>query len=231
MRAGLWQWVIFAAACSGVAAQNVRVTTQIVEVPQRTVTEWSQGPAKSGAECHRLALEMVDAGQARIVDTSIVTSVSGGGASAESITELIYPTECEPIGMWGCVPPKRSSLHLQAGLDVRPIDFTAFETRNVGVTLEVSPTVDRGRVDLGANFEFVSLVSMTTWRELRDRWGDISVRFPRFRTLRQSPQLIAVDGQFEWVGVLATEPVAVPVVEKRWLVFVRAEILRLSPKD
>lgn len=230
MRAGLWQWACFAATCGAVAAQNVRVTTQIVEVPQTTITEWSQGPVKGGAECHRLALEMVDAGEARIVDTSIVTGMSGEHSSVESITELIYPTEYEPFGL-SCMPPKRSSLHLQAGVDVRPIDFTAFETRNVGVTLEVEPSVDHGRVDLGAAFEFVSLVSMTTWREYRDRWGETSVEFPRFRTLRQSPHLSLGDGTFELVGIMTLKPVAVPAVEQRWLVFMRAEVLGLPEHD
>lgn len=226
MRVALWLLAALSATSGWVSAQNVRVTTQIVEVPHGAYTEWTRGAAVDGAGLHGLSMERVGEGEARIIDTTFVTCLSGEQASTEAISELIFPTEYWWPDGWGSLPPRRL-LKPKQTLEPRPQTVTAFETRNVGVTLEIRPTVEGGRVELFASIEKDDLLELTTWKEDRDMWGDASTRFPRFRTLRQSPGLDLEPGRFELVGVMNPKPVKVPAADKRWLVFVRAEVLGL----
>lgn len=87
---------------------------------------------------------------------SVITR-SGERAKVEIIREFIYPTEYEPPelpntvginpGIGGGLP---GTVQGQGTFPVTPATPTAFETRNVGVTLEAEPTV-------GPNKQFIEL--------------------------------------------------------------------------
>ncbi len=91
----------------------------------------------------------------------VLRSKSGQKASVEHITETIYPTEYVPAEIFerGAVtpaPPKPSSVRV-------PAIPTAFETRNVGFTLEIEPTLtDGGEIELRFVPEHVTLVGQST---------------------------------------------------------------------
>ncbi len=84
-------------------------------------------------------------------------SRSGERSKIEIIREFIYPTEYEPpeipssIGGGGLIDPVTGQIaSAPSATPVTPAHPTAFETRNVGVTLEVEPTV-------GPNRRFIEL--------------------------------------------------------------------------
>ena len=68
-----------------------------------------------------------------MVNPSTITR-SGERSRVEVIREFIYPTEYEP-------PELPNTVDVLGGAAVTPAHPTAFATRNVGVTLEVEPTV------------------------------------------------------------------------------------------
>jgi len=86
-----------------------------------------------------------------MVNPSIV-SRSGERSKIEIIREFIYPTEYEPPEL-----PNTVGTGTGGVFPVTPATPTAFETRNVGVTLEVEPTVgpDKNFIELSLRPELV----------------------------------------------------------------------------
>ena len=90
---------------------------------------------------------------------------SGQKASVEHVTEIIYPTEYVAANISDAAavtpaPPKPSSVCISSA----PVIPTAFETRNVGFTLEIEPTLSEADKDVNLRFvpERVTLVGQST---------------------------------------------------------------------
>jgi hypothetical protein len=205
--------------------KNIRVCVQLIEVPHPVLTELLAGPNTSGPALHDQALALAKDGTVKLLETSVVTCHHGQKASVESIRELIYPTEYEPsvlISELGQTPPPPEKPRL------RPDSVTAWETRNVGTTLEIEPSLpaDTNLIDLRFVPEIVQLVRMNTFMEYVDEWGDASVRMPVLETSRLNTSVSLMPGQFEMVGAITPKPnTPGPAVTRKLLVFVRADIL------
>jgi len=211
---------------------NLRVCVQFVEVPHPVLTELLAGPDTAGPVLHDKALALAKDGTVKLLETCVVISRSGQKATVESICEMIYPIEYDPPVFPSTVPagqlpppqpPKKPR--------VRPDSFYAFETRNVGTTLEVEPTLseDGKIIDLRLVPEIMQLIRLDTFMEYVDKWGDASSRLPVFGTWRLSTGVTLMAGQFEMIGVITPKPNApVPAVLRKLLVFVRADVLPVS---
>ena len=215
----------------GEATQQVRVTLRVIEVPHAQVVKWTGGAPMKGWQLHDEAVKLALAGGAEIVETSLLTVQSGNKGIAESIAEIIYPTEYEPPGSEALVPLNAHSIAY-----IRPFDATftsSFEVRNTGINLEIEPTVAGGgrMVDLRVYFEMIERASLTTWTEFRDPWGDASVRMPVFDSKRVTSGITLADGVFELLNVCNAKPLAVPAVITRMMVFVCADILPTVPAN
>lgn len=222
---GLVAWLA-ALLVTGVAADQARVTVRVVEVPHRELTKWLEDPAVNGQELHDKAVKLALAGGAEIVETNVLTVRSGGKAVLESIAEMIYPTETEPSYLssqsgGGLRPPP------QFPLRIRPDNFTSWEIRNAGVTLEIEPVIAGNAevIDLRLRLNMVEREALTTWTEFRDEWGDGSVRMPVFGSKQMRGSLTLADGVFELFNTFTPKPAAIPAATTRILVFVRADVL------
>jgi len=222
--------LLFLLTCTFCAAnqspQHVRVSFQYIEVDHPFLTEMLAARGKGGAAMHTMTLAQVKDGKAKILETCMVVSRSGQKATVESIRELLYPTEYEPTcqGLFGPVP------EIQPPPTLRPNEFTAFETRNTGVTFEVEPTIgENGHfIDLRFAPEIISLLRFDTWMEHKDRWGEDSYRMPVFETWRVNTSVTLLDGQFEMVSVITPQPnKPAPAAPRKILVFVRADVIPL----
>lgn len=215
---------------SAAAAQQVRVTVRVIEVPHAQVMKWTGGAPMKGWQLHDEAVKLALAGGAEIGETNVLTVRSGNKGIAESIAEMISPTEYYPEGL-DQRPVVPVGANLQVPRSLRPFDFTSFETRNTGVTLEIEPTVAPGgkMVDLRLSLDMVDRASLTTWTEFRDAWGDASVRMPVYDSKRFSNSIPLADGVFELWQVFNPKPVAVPTVTTRMMVFVCADVLQTGP--
>ena len=224
-------------AVSGVCAahqdapKQIRVSVQWIEVPHPVLTELSGGEKKSGAVMHDAVLAHVKEGKAKIVETSIVVCRSGQRAKVESIREEIYPVEYEPPSLTPYIPPSPEQLASKQRNSVFPANrdlINTFATRNIGVTMEVEPTIGNNDSIIELRFvpEIVSLGPYVTWMEHKDQWGDASFRMPVFESWRANASLTVANGKFELATVISpksTQPT--PAVMKKILLFVRADVI------
>ena len=177
-------------------------------------------------------MDLVAKGQAKVIETTMVTCKSSQKAAVESICEVIYPAEMEPPeGCFG-IPPGQTPTPLPPRFPkIVPNTPACWDTRNTGTTFEVEPCIwDNGLIDVRFVPEIVSLVRMDTFTEWTCRWGDAAVRQPIFSTLRSSTSLTLLDGVPELAGILDTKPAAGPVVLHKVLLFIRADILTATPE-
>lgn len=204
---------------TGEAAQQVRVTLRVIEVPHAQVMKWTGGAPMKGWQLHDEAVKLALAGGAEIVETNVLTVQSGERAIAESIAEIIYPTDYDASGVGSASPDSPLVEGNFPNRYWRAFDSAFlgdFETRNTGVNLEVVPTVSSSgkMVDLVASFEMIDRAGLTNWAEFRDEWGDASVRMPVFDSKRVTSGITLASGVFELWNVFNAKPVAVPAVTR-----------------
>jgi hypothetical protein len=176
-----------------------------------------------------LLAQPADAG-ARVLETCVVTTRSGERAYAQSLLEVIYPTEYN-VEQYRFRTPGETPQLLVFPRYARPTDFmlAAYETRNTGMSLEVFPSLnaDGRSVSLQFDAEIVRHLRNQLWHEHVDEWGNAPIVMPIFESWRSAKNVLMRDGTFELVGMLTprVQP-RPPVLEKRVLVFVRADVVR-----
>ena len=143
---------------------------------------------------------------------SVVTR-SGQASNIAVIREFIYPTEYEP-------PEVPQTVEGGGSAPVTPATPTAFETRDVGITLEVLPVADANKrfVDVTLNPSFVEFDGFVNYgspiRAATDVIGGGSVEItknailmPVFSAQKLATQLTVADGATIVIGGLMTESV------------------------
>jgi hypothetical protein len=106
--------------------------------------------------------------------------------------------------------------------------MAAFETQNVGLTLEVEPNVGNHPqiIDLRFSTQFVSRMRLDTWLDYKDQWGDASWRVPVFEKWVTTTSMILTSGKSELASVInPRDQPPPPAVSRRILLFVRTDIL------
>ena len=167
---------------------------------------------------------LVDDEAASIVVTAWVIARSGQRAKVESVSKIIYATEFNPPEI-----PQRLELD---NVDTSeylgtPPTPSAFETQNVGVTLEVDPVLgaDGKTIDLNLVPELVLDAGERSMTRLGadDKIGRVldSLSVPEFYTLSVSTAVTTIDGQYVLIGVLTPKDRD----DRRILVFVKARVL------
>ena len=154
-----------------------------------------------------------------------VTTRSGQAASIQLVEEFVYPTEYEPPELPNSVGTTSSSIlgGSSGGFPVTPATPTAFEQRDVGITLEVLPVADANRryVDITlnpsiTNFDgFVNygspifttsqgLLGTTTRAEITPN----AILMPVFSVRRANTNLVVADGATIVIGGLLSEEIS-----------------------
>ncbi|MDF1852340.1 MAG: hypothetical protein P1U85_15985 [Verrucomicrobiales bacterium] len=169
--------------------------------------------------------ELIEEDDARILETSIVIARSGQRAKVESIAEYIYPTEYDP-----------PNSVLQSGKESEALttapQAAAFETRNVGTTLEVDPIigVDNRTIDLNLAPEIVYLLDEVNYGDFESDESNVEVTMPVFYTIKTTTQLTMIDGEYALMGVHSpfNEKTFRSDPERKVLVFVKTDILHVG---
>lgn len=216
---------VLAATAVSSTADQARVTVRIFEMPQPTLTALLADPSATGKALHEKSIQLAVERKAEIVDTAVLICRSGLKAELESIAELIYPTEAyDEMPHTATADPSLQS-QFKVLRFFRPPTPTAFETRNTGSTLEIDLTTLAPMIYLIIRMDHVSRNSYSTWHEFVDQWGDASIRFPTFDSMKIHTALTLTDGEFQLINVFTPKPAAIPAVDIRRLVFVSATIL------
>lgn len=215
----------------------VRIQVELVDVSHEQFTELMFGPHSSAndGELRKQVTQLVKDGKANIVETMLCTGRSGQKFTTESIEEFIYPTEYEPATMPEKVEFKNKEEAEKS--KVTPRDYatgptpTAFETRNLGSTLEVEPTIsDDGKlIDLRFIPEIVYHVGNDTWAEWKDAHGECNVQMPKFYLVRVNTQITLVNGQYAMAAALSPKSKeGFPDFTRKLMVFVKADVLTVG---
>jgi len=140
--------------------------------------------------------EWTNAGDAKIIETLVVSARSGQRAKVEAISEYIYPTEYEPST--GAVAQTNGK---KKYVDVIPPSPQEYETRNVGATLEVDPVLgnDGITVDLNLAPEIVILGEpIQNVAEFNDT--QLRTEMPNFLTSKVTTQITVLSGDYGFLG-------------------------------
>ncbi|SHI42440.1 hypothetical protein SAMN02745181_0091 [Rubritalea squalenifaciens DSM 18772] len=214
----------------------IQVQVEYIEVPQETVLELLYGEKKSAndSKLRDELQKLLKEGKATMMESQMVVSRSGERASAESIREYIYPTEYEPAE----VPNKVDASGEKTGEGVRKMATgptpTAFETRNLGSTLEVEPTLSESAkiIDLWFAPELVWHVKNEVWAEWRDDRGNADVKMPIMYTLRVNTGLTMVAGRYHLACCLSPKDKdGFPDPTRKVMMFVKADVLKVTSRN
>jgi len=214
------------------APKMVRVQVEFIEMAHKDLTRLMMEENSGTADATTLRMKvqtMVDGDKAEILDTQIITARSGQKSTAESIHETFYPTEYEPPTM-SKDPNGDKSV---SDFPVTPGNPTAFETRNVGSTLEFEPTIgeDNKLIDLRFLPELIWHTGDRVWNESKDELGNVTkVTMPDFYKLGVNTSITCIDGQYVMVGVVSPKDQEGEVdPERKVLVFVKCNVLSVIP--
>lgn len=212
--------------------KQIRVQVEFIDVSHEQFTELMFGPKPpaNDGELRQQVAQLIKDSKATVVETQLCTARSGQKASSESNEEFIYPTEYEPATLPDNVKGAEAAGKTEGN---RPDPATgptptAFETRNVGSTLEIAPTVssDGKTIDLRFVPEIVYHVGNEVWAEWKGEHGNSPVQMPTFYTLRVNTAVTLTDGHYLLAAALSPKnKEGVPDFTRKLMVFVKADVI------
>lgn len=212
------------------APKNVRIQCEFIQMSHKDATRLMiEDDTKTfNATKMRIKVQkMVDENKATIIDTQVVHARSGEKATTESIAERIYPTE------YALIPLRDSDAKTTKSPSAAPLLPTAFETRNVGSTLEVEPTIseDDTMVSLSFRPDLVWYTGKSTWAEYKGSNGMLNkVEMPEIYTIRMNGAITCMDRQFCYAAMLSPKnDQGIMDQEQKVLVFIRCVVLPVVP--
>jgi len=214
------------------APKLMRVQVEFIEMAHKDLTRLMMEDKSETADATALRMKvqaMVDGEKAKILDTQMLIARSGQKSTAESVHEFIYPTEYEPPTM-SKAPNGEKSV---SDFPVTPGNPTAFETRNVGSTLEIEPTLgeDDKMIDLRFLPEIIWHTGDRVWQERKDELGNVTkVSMPDFYKISVNTSVTCIAGQYVMVGVVSPKDQEGEVdTDRKVMVFVKCNVLPVVP--
>ena len=212
---------------------SVRVQVEFFELSHELMTELmavDHPPADNDLRKQLAAL--VKKKTARIIETQVVTARNGKGTTVEAIEEFTYPTEYEPAEIPTEVNVVKDEDN-KVTIDARDVATgptpTAFETRNLGSTLQVEPNVgeDGETIDLRFSPELVYHVRNEVWAEWSGKTGDADIVMPIFYSMRCSGAITIRSGNYRLVAAVSPKGEdGHPDYDRKVFVMVRADVVR-----
>ena len=140
----------------------------------------------------------------------------------------IYPTEYEPPSLAGSFTSGDGKDKSLPSSNMP----TAFETRNLGNTLEIEPTVDaNGKIiDLRFVPELVWHTGDTVWGEGKDALGmPFKISMPDIYTMRLNTAICCISGQYTFVGAVSPKDAKGNTdTTRKVVVFVKCDVLTVK---
>jgi len=207
----------------------VQVQVEFIEMSHESLTKLlflSTPKTMDATPLRKQVQDMVGKNEARVMETQIVLSKSGAKATTESIHEYIYPSEYEPPSFAPADDAAQGPKHTKDFLG--PI-ATAFETKNLGSTLEIEPTLaaNEKTIDLRLAPEFIWHTGDNLFWEGKDSVGNTGkVQMPVFYCIRFNAGISCVPGQYTLAAVLSPKNTKGELDETRKvMVFVKCDVL------
>jgi hypothetical protein len=196
---------------------------EFIEVTQARYTALLAGnhTTSNDAALREKLAAMATKGEAEVVETMVCLGQDRQKATAESISEFTYPTEYEPPAM----PPNAGSKGADEPTGPTP---SAWDTRNLGSTLEVEPTLDEdtGTVDIRFVADVVRHVKNWIWYEWNGKHGASHVQMPVFHALQCNQAVIVMPGQPLLAATFTPKgPDGIADASRKIMVFVKCDLI------
>lgn len=215
---------------------NVRTEFEYIEMPLATMAALmaDESATKTDVALRARVAELVKAGKATLIEQTLLTCPNGQKATTESIREFIYPTEYEPPELPNTIHihsngTKADETAIAAAKEVATGPTpTAFETRNLGTTLEIEPHYDQetGYISLRFAPEIVYYIENTIYSEWRGHHGKSDIVMPVMYSLRVTTALNLASGKPTLVTALSPKnDKGVTDLSRKVLVFAKATVI------
>jgi len=193
---GALSFVSAALALGQDGPRHVAVQLEVIQVDQSHVTELLSQPRDTiDATALREQLDaLIEAANAKVIETSYAITRSGLRARTESVLENIYAVEFDPAEV-----PQQVTGPLKADDVVStPVHGTTYEMRPEGTTLEVKPQIgqDGLSIDLSLAPEIVHQLGTSAYGQ-----EEAKVGLPVFRSQRGSTNISVISGNPALLGV------------------------------
>lgn len=212
----------------------IRVQVELIETSHEMLTAlMSDEEVANDTQLRGRLTQLIGKKEAKVFETMMVVTRPGQKATAESIEEYIYPTEYEPAEI-----PNEVTVTEGGSREVNARDLatgptpTAFETRNLGATLEVEPHLgdDERIIDLRFSPEVVSHVRNEVWAEWSGRHGRSDIQMPVIFSMRCNTAVSVVDGSYCMVAVQSPKGEdGYPDFDRKIMMFVRCDVMTVAP--
>ncbi len=192
---------------------NIRIEMQIVAIPADVAVPLvGDLMKKEKIEAANTKIqELLTKGVAKLIAWPIVTTKSGYRAVVEAIDELRYATEYSPPTV-SFTPAANASetVKIEPKADVTHLEGipSSFETRNVGVTIEVEPVLspDGKKIDLNLVPQHIRLKRFNKITiEKPSAGGTTTVEQPEFDTMKVTTSITLRNGQRILMGIFRTD--------------------------
>lgn len=181
-------------------AANVRVCIKQFRITTANLQELVKGDTDAPESLYKRIKLATNQGKARLLDIDILTCLSGNRITSESVREFIYPTEIEPNIFLGPTLGGLGAFSPQMPLFRTPTP-TAFETRHVGVTIELeTKSLNHGKnIHVLINHESTSLHNFLTYYDFQDSRGKADIVTPQFLTQRTNEKVELPNNIYELI--------------------------------
>lgn len=164
------------------------------------------------SELRDLLEQLIDKGNAELVETIWVRSANGQRATLESVRWDTYPTRYKHPALSHSGGTSNSNAKNERTDAINPeIHMTAampatFDMRNVGTTIEIDPTLSSGQKIISLNLvsEIVSRLEdqyFTRTGFEQSAWGVENILMPNFYTMKDTTQIEVAPGKCNLLGI------------------------------
>ena len=213
-------------------ASDIKIINEFIEVDRNLYQDWlfKNRITIDGTDFRKIVQKWIKAGEGTVLDTTVVSSRQGNRAKAESIRELIYPTEFEPAKL-----PEKVNLDGPDSTGPETANNgAAFEVRNLGVTLEVDPVVqaDGKTIDLNLAPQMVKLAGYTRWPPPENGNLKPTHKLPQFYTIKTTTHVRVENGRYAFIATHRPLKPSDPNLKNTIVLhFVRADIETIPIED
>jgi hypothetical protein len=215
------------------APKLIRVQVEHIEMSHKDLTRlmMEDNAETSDAKALRMKVqELMDKDTAKVIDTQILVGRSGENSTTGSRQEFIYPTEYEPPGFGVDLEKKLEEIGaFPIGLG-NPV---AFETRNLGSSMECEPILgeDNKTIGLRLESELTWHTGNTVWGESKDTMGNVyKVAMPDFYVMDTNTNVTCIAGQYLMVAALSPKNAEGKLApDRKVMVFVKCDVLPVVP--
>jgi len=217
-----------------VTDNKIRIQLEYIELPTSKMLDLLYGDKVMGDVALRTKLqEMLKNGEAQLVDAQVISTLDGKEARMKSVEEFSYPTEYEPAELPSSVrcgtglPVVNPSEEAIAGLSIPPTP-TAFETRDIGSTVVVNPSLneDTGSILIKLAPKIVYHLGFESYLDWKGKKSEMQIKMPIFYSLRFRTSVVVKPSKYCLVAALSPKnDKGFSDFKRKVCVFVKADLI------